>query len=148
MAICELKNDTHVHLHIGDETLLCRLERAASPATCAWFTSMLPYQATLIQGRWSGHAVFARIGALACALPEESPLAEPAAGQIVVYRSTPARSDGEILIAYGPTRFANPSGSLKGNLLMTVLSEVERLKEIGQEIHIRGAQEARFKLNR
>ncbi|MFT3820330.1 MAG: DUF3830 family protein [Rubrivivax sp.] len=137
----------HVLVQVGrHEPLLCRLETAAAPATCHWFRSMLPYQGALIHARWSGHAVFARIGALACELPEETPLSEPAAGQVVVYRSSAAAGDGEILFAYGPTRFANPSGPLRGNLLMTVLGAADGLKELGRAIHVGGSLPARFGL--
>ena len=140
---------SQVLLRVGShEPLRCRLETAAAPATCDWFRALLPYQESLIHARWSGHAVFARIGALACELPEEAPLSEPVAGQVVVHRSSAAARDGEILLAYGPTRFANPSGALRGNLLMTVLGSAEALKDLGRAIHVGGSLPARFELAR
>ena len=53
-------------------------------------------------------------------------------------------SETELLIPYGPTRFASKAGVLAGNHFLTVTSGAEHLPELGRLTLWRGAQPIRI----
>jgi hypothetical protein len=127
-----------VVIAIGSFTLTGRLETAAAPLTCAAFRAMLPLEAHLLHVRWSGQAVWLPMGELSLAVPPENATSYPAVGEVLLYPG--GISETEILIPYGPTRFASKAGQLAGNHFLTLTSGVEQLAEIGRRALWTGAQ--------
>ncbi len=72
----------------------------------------------------------------------EAPLSYPAPGQILLYPG--GVSEVEILIPYGPTRFACKAGQLAGNHFLTIINGEEKLKIIGEQVLWEGALPVRF----
>ena len=72
----------------------------------------------------------------------EAPLSYPAPGQILLYPG--GVSEVEILIPYGPTRFACKAGQLAGNHFLTIMNGEEELKIIGEQVLWEGALPVRF----
>ena len=122
----------------GPFTLTARFETTAAPLTCAVFRKLLPLEAQLLHVRWSGQAVWLPLGNLALQVPAESATSYPAPGEVLLYPG--GISETEILIAYGPTRFASKAGQLAGNHFLTIVSGVEHLSEIGRLALWQGAQ--------
>lgn len=122
----------------GPFTLTARFESAAAPLTCSAFRRLLPLEGQLLHVRWSGQAVWLPLGDLALQVPAENATSYPAPGQVLLYPG--GISETEILIAYGPTRFASKAGQLAGNHFLTIVSGAEHLSEIGRLALWRGAQ--------
>lgn len=129
---------TDVVITIGSFTLNGTLETEAAPLTCAAFRRMLPLNEQLLHVRWSGQAVWLPLGELRLDVPPENATSYPAVGQILLYPG--GISETEILIAYGPTRFASKAGQLAGNHFLTLSSGAEHLAEIGRRALWQGAQ--------
>ena len=127
-----------VVITVGPFTLIAKLETEAAPLTCAAFRRMLPLNEQLLHVRWSGQAVWLPLGELHLDVPPENATSYPAVGQILLYPG--GISETEILIAYGPTRFASKAGQLAGNHFLTLSSGAEHLKEIGRRALWQGAQ--------
>ena len=127
-----------VVITVGPFTLTATLETEAAPLTCAAFRRMLPLNEQLLHVRWSGQAVWLPLGELNLDVPHENATSYPAVGQILLYPG--GISETEILIAYGPTRFASKAGQLAGNHFLTLSSGAEHLKEIGRRALWQGAQ--------
>jgi hypothetical protein len=127
-----------VVITIGPFTLSARLETKAAPLTCELFRKMLPLEAHLLHVRWSGQAVWLPMGELALAIPPENATSYPAVGEILLYPG--GISETEIIVAYGPTRFASKAGQLAGNHFLTLVTGVEHLAEIGRRALWEGAQ--------
>ncbi|QCC05008.1 DUF3830 family protein [Cupriavidus necator H16] len=125
-----------IEMKAGPYSFLARLEQDLSPAACDWLMERLPAQWEFLQGRWSGHAVFARLGGTAKHIGNGG-ISRPAVGQILLYGGNDDVG-GELLIPYGPTRFACPSGELSGHHVLTVTTGQERLADLGALIHERG----------
>ena len=53
-------------------------------------------------------------------------------------------SEVEILIPYGPTRFACKAGQLAGNHFLTILNGNKELEAIGERVLWEGAMPVRF----
>ena len=119
-----------------------RLETQLAPKTCAKFQSMLPLNSQIIQARWSGEAAWIPFGDLDLGLGYENHTSHPAPGQLLLYPG--GISETEILFPYGATLFASKMGQLAGNHFATVYEGNEHLKELGDLVLRKGAQEISF----
>jgi hypothetical protein len=67
----------------------------------------------------------------------ENATSYPAPGQVIVYPG--GVSETEILLAYGPTRFASKAGQLAGNHFLTIRDDLDRLAQICRTVLWQGA---------
>ncbi len=132
----------NVEITVGDIRFVARLETEAAPRTCHAFQSMLPLEARIIQARWSGEAAWIPFGELDLNLGYENHTSYPAPGHLLLYPG--GISETEILFPYGSTVFASKMGQLAGNHFATIFDGTERLKELGDLVLWKGAQEIRF----
>jgi hypothetical protein len=132
----------NVEIRVGDMLFLARLETEAAPRTCHAFESMLPLETQLIQARWSGEAAWIPFGDLHLGLGYENHTSHPAPGHLLLYPG--GISETEILFPYGATLFASRMGQLAGNHFATIFEGNHRLKELGDLVLWKGAQEIRF----
>ena len=119
-----------------------RFEDAKSPATCAAFRTVLPYAEKLIHVRWSGEACWIPLGEHDFGVGYEDATSFPAPGQIILYPG--GLSETEILVAYGPCRFASKAGQLAGNHFLTITDGLENLHPLGRLTLLEGAQPITF----
>jgi hypothetical protein len=127
---------------IGSHTFLARFERTRSPNTVSHFSALLPYTQKIIHARWSGEACWIPLGTKNFGVGFEDPTSFPAPGHMLLYPG--GFSETELLLAYGPTRFASKAGQLAGNHFLTITQELDRLAEVGKHILWAGAQEIRI----
>ncbi len=132
----------NVEIRVADMLFLARLETEAAPRTCRAFESMLPLETQLIQARWSGEAAWIPFGDLHLDLGYENHTSHPAPGHLLLYPG--GISETEILFPYGATLFASRMGQLAGNHFATIFEGNHRLKELGDLVLWKGAQEIRF----
>ncbi len=119
-----------------------RLETERAPNTCARFRTMLPLATRIIQARWSGEAAWIPFGDLSLDLGYENHTSHPAPGQLLLYPG--GISETEILFPYGSSLFASKVGQLAGNHFATIVEGNERLRELGELVLWKGAQEITF----
>jgi len=127
---------------IGEHEFEASFEAGKSPATCAAFRNVMPFQSRVVHVRWSGEAVWIPLGDMDFAVGYEDATAYPAPGQILLYPQ--GKSETEILIAYGAVHFASKAGTLAGNHFATITSELDKLREIGIATLWEGASPIRF----
>ena len=126
----------------GPYRFRARFEDALAPNTCAMFRKLLPYSERIIHVRWSGEACWIPLGAQEFGVGPEDPTSYPAPGQVIFYPG--GVSETEILIAYGPCRFASKAGQLAGNHFLTVTEGLENLHPLGRLTLEKGAQPITF----
>lgn len=131
-----------VEIKVGNLRFVARLETEAAPKSCHAFQNMLPLEAQLIQARWSGEAAWIPFGELDLGLGYENATSHPGPGQLLLY--TGGLSETEILFPYGATLFGSKMGQLAGNHFATIYEGNERLKDLGELVLWRGAQEISF----
>lgn len=129
-------------IQAGPYTVRARFEDEAAPRTCAKFRSLLPYRERIIHVRWSGEACWIPLGDLDLGLPFENATSFPAPGHILLYPG--GFSETELLLAYGPCRFASKMGQLAGNHFLTVVEGIEHLHPLGRMTLLHGAQDIAF----
>lgn len=134
----------HLYLTIASYHFLARLETEAAPVTCAAFSRLLPYRQKLIHARWSGEACWVPLGDFKLEVGFENHTSYPAPGQILFYPG--GYSETEILVPYGPTRFASKMGQLAGNHFLTIVEGREALAEVGRLVLWQGAQDILFEV--
>ena len=110
--------------------------------TCVRFRALLPYSERIIHVRWSGEACWIPMGERDLGLKAENATSYPSPGQVILYPG--GFSETEILIAYGPTRFACKAGQLAGNHFMTITEGLDRLVSAGREVLWQGAKAIAF----
>ncbi len=132
----------NVEIKVGNLRFVARLETEAAPKTCRAFLSMLPLETQLIQARWSGEAAWIPLGELDLGLGFENQTSYPAPGQLLLYPG--GISETEILVPYGSSVFGSKVGQLAGNHFATVYEGADRLKDLGELVLWRGAQEISF----
>ena len=103
---------------------------------------MLPLKTNLIQARWSGEAAWIPFGDMQLDVGYENHTSHPAPGHLLLYPG--GISETEILFPYGATLFASRMGQLAGNHFATIYEGNERLKELGELVLWKGAQEITF----
>jgi len=131
-----------VEIKVGNLRFVARLETEAAPKTCHAFQNMLPLEAQLIQARWSGEAAWIPFGELELGLGYENHTSHPAPGQLLLYPG--GISETEILFPYGASVFGSKMGQLAGNHFATIYDGNDRLKDLGELVLWRGAQEISF----
>ena len=131
-----------VEIKVGNLRFVARLETEAAPKTCHAFQNMLPIEAQLIQARWSGEAAWIPFGELALDVGYENHTSHPSPGQLLLYPG--GISETEILFPYGSTVFGSKMGQLAGNHFATIYEGNDRLKDLGELVLWRGAQEISF----
>ncbi len=131
-----------VEIKVGNLRFVARLETEAAPKTCHAFQNMLPLEAQLIQARWSGEAAWIPFGELDLGLGYENHTSHPAPGQLLLYPG--GLSETEILFPYGASVFGSKMGQLAGNHFATIYDGNDRLKDLGELVLWRGAQEISF----
>ena len=129
---------TDLTITAGPFNFGARFEDGLAPATCAVFRAMLPYQERIIHVRWSGEACWIPLGSLDLGLGLENNTSYPAPGQVILYPG--GVSETEILVAYGPCRFASKAGQLSGNHFITITSGLENLHALGRAVLYEGAK--------
>ena len=133
---------TDLTITAGPFTFVARLETEKAPLTCAAFIKLLPFQHDLLHVRWSGAATWVPLGDLEIGVPPENATVYPGRGEILLYPG--GVSETELLVPYGPTRFASKAGELAGNHFLTVVSGAEQLPELGRLTLWKGAQPIRI----
>ncbi len=103
---------------------------------------MLPLETRIIQARWSGESAWIPFGDMNLDIGYENHTSHPAPGQLLLYPG--GISETEILFPYGSTVFASKVGQLAGNHFATIYEGNGRLKELGEIVLWKGAQEIRF----
>lgn len=131
-----------VVITVGSLRFVARFEEERAPATCAAFAELLPFEATLLQARWSGEAAWSPLGSMQLGVPLENATSHPSRGDILFYQA--AASETEILFPYGSTRFASKVGQLAGNHMLTLVEGHDLLPELGRLVSWEGAQPIRF----
>jgi len=119
-------------------------EEKKSPKTCAIFRRAMPFESEIVHVRWSGEGVWIPLGDKDFAVEYEDATSYPAPGQILLYPK--GKSETEILIAYGSVQFASKAGTLAGNHFATIISDLEKLREIGVSTLWEGKKDIMFKI--
>jgi Protein of unknown function (DUF3830) len=134
-----------IRLTIAGEVFHARLRSDLAPRSCGRLMQLLPYHGELIHAQWSGQSCWAPLGSAWASgeiLAPENAIAYPAPGEVLLFGG--GLSEPEILIAYGPTRFASMAGPLAGNPVLKIENDLARLAELGRQILRRGAVELRI----
>lgn len=134
---------TDILLDIAGEVFSASFEDAAAPQTCARFRALMPYTDRIIHVRWSGEACWIPMGERDLSIGFENATSYPAPGQVIVYPG--GVSETEILVAYGPCRFASKAGQLAGNHFLTIREGLDRLARIGRAVLWEGAKPIVFR---
>lgn len=129
-------------VRIGATVLSARLEPGRSPRTVDAFVARLPVRGQLVHARWSGEALWMPLGEMQLCDAYEDPTSYPAPGQVLWH--PPGVSEAEILVAYGPTRFASKAGQLAGNHFLTLEVDPVELGALGRAVLWNGAVDVSF----
>ena len=129
-------------VRIGSSVLSARLEPGRSPRTVNAFVGRLPLRGQLVHARWSGEALWMPLGEMQLCETYEDPTSYPAPGQVLWH--PPGVSEAELLVPYGPTRFASKAGQLAGNHFLTLEVDPGQLRDIGQAVLWKGAVDVSF----
>ena len=127
-------------VRIGPESFPARLRHDLAPRSCEGLLALLPYSGAVIHARWSGEALWSPLAAAWPAdllLPPENPRGTPRPGEVLLYAGE--RSEPELLIVYGTSRFACKAGPLEGNQVLTIEDRLESIARLGREVLWGGA---------
>lgn len=127
---------------MGATAFPARLEAERSPGTVDAFLARLPFRGQLVHARWSGEALWMPLGTMTLYDSYEDPTSYPAPGQVLWHPA--GVSEAELLIPYGPTRFASKAGQLAGNHFLTLEADPAKLAAIGRSVLWSGAVEVSF----
>ncbi|PKG25347.1 DUF3830 family protein [Niallia nealsonii] len=130
----------------GNFEFIVRTEEGNTPESCKWLLEQLPLTVQMIQGAWSGSAVFTDLNYIAIDVPFENATSYPSPGHILLYPGDEKGNSGEIYMPYGGNRFACPRGQLAGNHFLTIEEGAEQLAEFGRKVRWEGAQDLVFEL--
>lgn len=119
------------------------LETNRSPKTCEVFKQNLPFTGEVVHVRWSGEGMWIPLGDTDFSVEYEDATSYPVPGQILLYPK--GKSETEILIAYGCVQFASKAGTLAGNHFATIISDLDKLREIGVSTLWQGSKSIVFK---
>jgi hypothetical protein len=129
-----------IRMTIGTEIFHARLRYDLAPRSCDRLVSLLPYHGNLVHARWSGQSCWSPLSSVwpkGEQLAPENAIAYPSRGEILLYGGE--ISEPELLIPYGPSRFACMAGPLAGNPVLLIEDRLARLAELGNQILWRGA---------
>jgi len=134
-----------VRMIIGGEVFQARFRCDLAPRSCEFLARLLPYHGELLHAQWSGQSCWSPLAS--CwphgeRLAPENASAYPSPGEVLLFGGD--LSEPELLIAYGPSRFASKAGPLAGNPVLTIEDRLARLAELGHRILRRGAVELRI----
>ena len=129
-------------VRVGSTILPTRLEPERSPRTVDAFLRHLPLRGQLVHARWSGEALWMPLGDLRLCDLYEDPTSYPAPGQVLWH--PPGVSEAELLVPYGPTRFASKGGQLAGNHFLTLEVDPLELAALGRAVLWNGAMDVSF----
>ena len=132
----------NVEITVAGLRFVARLETDRAPRSCAKFASMLPLKTQIIQARWSGESAWIPFGEMDLGLGYENHTSHPGPGELLLYPG--GISETEILFPYGATLFASKMGQLAGNHFATVIEGRDHLKQLGDIVLWKGAQEIAF----
>jgi Protein of unknown function (DUF3830) len=135
-----------LHIAIGGRLFAARLQSDLAPQSCKRLTAMLPFRGDVIHARWSGEAIWSPPSTVwpnASTLEREHATGHPKPGEVLVFVDY-QRSEPELLIPYGATRFASKAGPLEGNPVLLIEEDLPQLVECGREILMHGAMELRI----
>lgn len=119
-------------------------EENKSAQSCQAFKKVMPFKSKVVHVRWSGEGMWIPLGNMDFNVGYEDTTSYPTPGQILLYPK--GKSETEILIAYGSVQFASKAGTLAGNHFATIVSELDKLREIGISTMWEGAKEVIFEL--
>lgn len=105
---------------------------------------LLPLSGHLLQARWSGEAAWMPLGDLEAGVGVENATAEPKPGQVLLYPK--GISETEMLFPYGTTVFGSKFGRLEGNHVLTIITGLDLLPELGRRVVWEGAQPFRIEV--
>lgn len=131
-----------LHISIGGRLFAAHLQWDLAPQSCKRLTAMLPFRGDVIHARWSGEAIWSPMSTVwpdPSTLEREHATGYPEPGEVLLFADR--RSEPELLIAYGETRFASKAGPLEGNPVLLIREDLPRLVECGHEILMHGAME-------
>jgi hypothetical protein len=131
-----------IRLTIGEEVFHARLRYDLAPRSCEQLVSLLPYHGNLVHARWSGQSCWSPLSSAwpkGEKLAPENAIAYPSRGEILLYGGE--LSEPELLVPYGPSRFASMAGPLAGNPVLLIENRLARLAELGNQILWHGAVE-------
>lgn len=120
------------------------LEWDRAPLTADAFVKRLPWQGQLVHARWSGEALWMPLGTTTLFEDFENATSYPAPGQVLWHPA--GISEAELLVAYGPTRFASKAGQLAGNHFLTIHADPIELAEMGRTALWHGALDVSFEV--
>jgi hypothetical protein len=134
-----------VRMIIGGEIFNARLRYDLAPRSCDRLVSLLPYHGELVHARWSGQSCWSPLSSVwptGERLSPENALAYPSPGEVLLYGGE--LSEPELLVAYGPSRFASMAGPLAGSPVLMIEDNLTRLTVLGRQILWRGAVDLRI----
>lgn len=113
-----------------------------APRTTEAVRRLLPLESRLIHVRWSGEGTWIPFGDQHLDLPPENATSHPAPGELIVYPG--GLSECEILLAYGSVDFSSKVGQMAGNHVITLVTGLDQLRELGRRCLWEGAQTIRI----
>ena len=136
-----------ISLTIGDEVFEAVLRTDFAPLSCGILSDMMPLAGEVIHARWSGESIWSPLSGIwpgGLILPPEHETHRPDPGDVLLFGTE--ISEPELLICYGPTRFASVAGPLAGNPVLRIRDRLERLAELGRAALRRGAMKLAIRL--
>lgn len=121
-----------IRLTIDDEVFDAALRTDLAPRSCEILRNMMPLRSVVIHARWSGESIWSPLSDIwprGLILSAERETHSPQPGDVLLFGG--GISEPELLICYGPTRFASVAGPLAGNRVLTIRDRLERLTELG-----------------
>lgn len=131
-------------VNIDGHSFKAVFEDSLSPKTCHSFRRNMPFESKVVHVRWSGEAMWIPLGNRDFEVAYEEATTYPTPGQILLFPQ--GKSETEILVAYGSTRFASKAGTLAGNHFATIVTDLDKLREIGMSTMWEGAKPILFEL--
>ncbi len=129
-----------VRMTIDGEIFEAELQHDLAPRSCACLEGLLPYRGKLVHAQWSGQSCWSPLSQVwppGSFLPPENATGCPPPGHVLLFGG--ALSEPELLLPYGPTRFASKAGPLAGNPVLIIAGPPTRLVELGRRILWSGA---------
>jgi hypothetical protein len=132
---------------IGPMVFSAHIETSIAPESCRALMRLLPYSGRVTHARWSGEAMWSplrNVWSSAPVLPDEESTDRPLPGQLLLYAGE--RSEPEILVPYGATRFGCVRGALAGNRILTIVDGLDELARVGLQSLETGAMPLRIEI--